>query len=78
MSTMITEVYNAFRKAGVPEEEAQAAAEALSNETSATKADISNLDKKLYGIESDMKVIKWTQGLIIAILVIPFLKEFIK
>ena len=77
MSTMITEVYNAFRKAGVPESEAQAAAEALSNETSATKADITNLDKKLYTIESDMKIIKWTQGLIIAILVIPFLKEII-
>jgi len=28
---MIIEVYNAFRKAGVPEQEAQDAAEALSN-----------------------------------------------
>jgi len=40
MSTMITEVYNAFRKAGVPEKEAQDAAEALSNETTATKSDV--------------------------------------
>ena len=30
MSTMISEVYSAFRKAGVPEDDAKAAAEALS------------------------------------------------
>jgi len=31
MATMITEVYKAFQKAGIPDADAQAAAEALSN-----------------------------------------------
>ena len=37
MTTMISEVYSAFKTAGVPEQEAQQAAEALSAENLATK-----------------------------------------
>ena len=62
MSTMITEVYNAFRKAGVPEKEAQDAAEALSNETTATKSDIEKLDKNLIQINGEIKILKWMIG----------------
>lgn len=40
---MISEVYDAFRAAGVPDDKARAAAEALSSENLATKADISEL-----------------------------------
>ena len=40
MSTMISEVYDAFLSAGVPDDKARAAAEALSSENLATKADI--------------------------------------
>ncbi len=43
MSTMISEVYDAFRAAGVPDDKARAAAEALSSENLATKADINEL-----------------------------------
>ncbi len=75
MSTMITEVYNAFRKAGVPEKEAQDAAEALSNETTATKSDIEILDKKMIEIVGEIKILKWMIGLVIAINVMPLLKE---
>ena len=43
MSTRISEVYDAFRAAGVPDDKARAAAEALSSENLATKADINEL-----------------------------------
>ena len=77
MSTMITEVYNAFRKMGVPEKEAQDAAEALSNETTATKSDIESLDKKMIEIAGEIKILKWMIGLVIAINVIPLLKALL-
>ena len=69
MSTMISEFYSAFRKAGVPEEDAKAAAEALSSESLATKDDIRKLDKEL-------TVIKWMIGLVIVVEVMPLLKGF--
>lgn len=69
MSTMISEVYDAFRSAGVPEDKARAAAEALSEDQLATKADIVKLEKELL-------VIKWMLGFIIVAVVIPLLKPF--
>ena len=77
MSTMIIEVYNAFRKAGVPEKEAQDAAEALSNETTATKADIQVVERKMIEINGEIKIIKWMIGLVIVIDAIPFLKNIV-
>ena len=76
MSTMIVEVYNAFRKAGVPEKEAQDAA-ALSNETTATKADIQIVERKMIEINGEIKIIKWMIGLVIVIDAIPFLKNIV-
>ena len=61
MSTMIVEVYNAFRKAGVPEKEAQDAAEALSNETTATSADIQVVERKMIEINGEIKIIRIKQ-----------------
>ena len=43
MTTMISEVYSAFRTAGVPEGEARKAAEALSAENLATKNDMADV-----------------------------------
>jgi hypothetical protein len=74
---MIVEVYNAFRKAGVPEKEAQDAAEALSNETTATKSDIGQLEKQIIEENGEIKVIKWMIGLVIIINFLPFLKEIL-
>lgn len=75
---MITEVFNAFRKAGVPEKEAQdAAAESLSNETTATKSDVEKLDKKMIEIAGEIKILKWIIGLVIAINVVPLLKDIL-
>ena len=64
MTTMISEVYNAFLKAGVPEQDAREAAEALSAENLATKNDIARLDKK-------MAIMQWMLGIIIAAQVLP-------
>ena len=69
MSTMISEVYDAFRSAGVPEDKARAAAEALSEDQLATKADIVKLEKELL-------VIKWMLGPVIVAVVIPLIKPF--
>jgi hypothetical protein len=69
MATMISELYDAFRSAGVPEDKARAAAEALSEEQIATKTDIAKLEKELL-------VIKWILGLVIVAVVIPLLKPF--
>ena len=70
MSTMISEVYSAFRKAGVPEDDARAAAEALSAESLATKDDIRKLDKEL-------TIIKWMLGLVIVVEILPLLKNIL-
>ncbi|MFU1907767.1 hypothetical protein ACLQ81_17085, partial [Bordetella avium] len=43
MTIMISEVYEAFRAAGVPEDKARKAAEAMSAETLATKTDVAIL-----------------------------------
>ena len=45
MATMITEVYEAFRKVGIPDPEAKQAAEALSAENVSTKADINAAER---------------------------------
>ena len=65
---MISEVYSAFRKAGVPEDDAKAAAEPLSSESLATKDDIRKSDKEL-------TIIKWMLGLVIVVEIMPILKN---
>ena len=47
MTIMISEVYNAFLKAGTPETEARKAAEALSAENLSTKDGVADSEKKL-------------------------------
>lgn len=66
MTTMISEVYSAFRTAGVPEEEARKAAEALSAENLATKNDIADVKREL-------TVVKWMLDIVIAAQVLPLL-----
>ena len=63
---MISEVYNAFRAAGVPEEEARKAAEALSAERLAPGSDIVDVKREL-------TVVKWLLGVVIAAQVLPLL-----
>ncbi|MCY4488856.1 MAG: integrase [Deltaproteobacteria bacterium] len=69
MSMMITELYDALRAAGAPEEKARAAAQALSEESLATKADIARLERELL-------VVKWMTGGIVAGVVSLLLRSF--
>lgn len=70
MATMISEVYAAFRAAGVDEEHSRKAAEALSNESLATKADIVRIERELL-------VIKWMLGVVVVATVIPLFKPLL-
>ncbi len=70
MATMISEVYAAFRAAGVDEEHARKAAEALSNEALATKADVGRIERELL-------VIKRMLGVVVAATAIPLLKPLL-
>jgi hypothetical protein len=67
MAIMISEVYEAFRIVGVPEDSARKAAEALSAENLATKSDINAIQKELL-------VLKWMLAVVVAATVLPLLK----
>jgi hypothetical protein len=69
MSTMVYEVFDAFRSVGVPEEKARRAAEAMSNETIATKSDIASL-------KLDTAVLKWMIGFNLAFTMAMLWKVF--
>ena len=58
MTTMIFEVFEAFRAAGVPEDKAREAAEALSAENPATKSDINDLKSDVNDLKSDVSDLK--------------------
>ncbi len=73
---MISEVYDAFRSAGVPEEKARKAAEALSSDAVAPKGDMLKLDKEMAAMRIDIVVLKWMVGLVIALAVANFGKQF--
>jgi hypothetical protein len=66
VSTMVAELYDALRKAGVDENTARAAAEAVigRQDDVATKADIAVLRSELRHEMADLKVelIKWNVG----------------
>ena len=68
MTTMISEVYSAFRTAGVPEEEARKVAEALSAKRLALGSDIVDVKREL-------TVVKWLLGIVIAAQVLPLLRS---
>ncbi len=71
---MISEVYQAFREAGVTEEKARAAAEAVHAEQLATKADIVAVRADIARPEKELLVIKWMLGLVIVAVIIPVIR----
>jgi hypothetical protein len=77
MAMMISEVFEAFQAAGVPNDKARAAAEAISSETIATKGDISRLEKEFEIVKGELKLIKWMLALVIVVTVMPFLKALL-
>jgi hypothetical protein len=65
MSTMNSEIYSALIEAGASEEKAKAAA-----------VSVTDYEKDINEVKSDLKVIKWGIGLIIAAEVLPLMKSF--
>ena len=65
----MTELYDALRSAGAPEEKARAAAQAMSEESLATKTDVARLERELL-------VVKWMSSVIVAGVVSLLLKPF--
>jgi hypothetical protein len=58
MTTMITEVYEAFKAAGVPEDAAKAAASSmLPSEQAATKTDIAQLRAEIYRVAGAQTIV---------------------
>lgn len=69
MTTMISEVYEAFRTAGVPDDKAREAAEALSSENLATKTDVNE-------IKATQRLQSWIIGFNLAFTMAIFWKFF--
>lgn len=74
---MVVELYDALVSAGAPEEKARSAAQAMSEESLATKADIAKLERatradiaklerNIAKVERELSVVKWMTGAIIA------------
>ena len=74
MTTMISEVYRAFVKAGVPEQDAMAAAEALAAENLATKKDIDAVRLDIHRLDKKIAIMQWMLGIVIAAQVLPLLQ----
>ena len=66
---MMTELYDALRSAGAPEEKARAAAQAMSEESLATKTDIARLERELV-------VAKWMSGAVLTGVISLLIKSF--
>ncbi len=66
MTIMISEVYDALTAAGAPEDKARKAAEALTKN-----------DDKLAKVDSDLAVMKWMMGFVLAFQVAIFAKLFL-
>jgi hypothetical protein len=65
MATMISEVYDAFISAGAPEDKARKAAEA-----------IASYENRFSRIETDLVVLKWMTGTILAGVTALVIKTF--
>lgn len=63
---MQIEVFEAFRSVGVPEDKASKAAQALNER-----------DKDVASLKSDMTIMKWMMGLVLAFQIALFAKAFL-
>jgi len=65
MSTMNSEIYAALIEAGSSEEKAKAAA-----------VSVTDYERDIHDVKTELKLIKWGVGLIIAAEVLPLMKIF--
>lgn len=68
MSTVIMEVYDAFRSAGATEEKAQAAAKALAD----YDARFNKIDGSLEALKAEVTSLRWMMGIAIALNIAVF------
>ncbi len=73
MTTMIYEVFDAFRSAGVEESKARAAAEAMAK----YDTEIAGMRGDISGMRGDVALLKWMVGFALALNVAIILKLFI-
>lgn len=66
MTTMVTELYDALREAGASEDKARKAAETLAN-----------YDRQFTEIRTDLTVLKWGQGVTMAMALAILLRVFL-
>ncbi len=66
MSTMISEVYDAFLSVGVPDDKARRAAQALSAENVPTKGDMQEMKGDIQELKAELRLIKWMLGFVLA------------
>lgn len=72
MSTMISEVYDAFVEAGASQEKARRAAEAVANDE--TRFNL--LEQKMTALQGDMTLLKWMLGAVIGGVIATVLKLY--
>lgn len=63
MSTMIIEVYDAFKSAGATEEKATAAAKAIADDDNR----FNKVEAELGSIKGELTALKWMVGIVIAL-----------
>ena len=69
MTTIIKEVYEAFKEVGATDEKAMNIAGTIYKEVTARDVDI-------HEIRSDLKLLKWIGGVLVIAVLIPILKSY--
>ena len=72
MSTMITELYDAFKDAGASEEKSRAAAKAMADYDSR----FNKIDQDMALLKAEIVVLKWMLGFLVAGMVTLLFKAF--
>lgn len=67
MTTMIREVYEALKEAGVTEEKAAAAAEAIEEARDETR--LRAIERDVADVKADIRLMKWMLGFLLALVV---------
>ena len=67
MPVMLSKTYVALVAAGAPEEAASEAAE-----------EIADFERRLSSMQSDIKLIKWTLGFVLACVVVPLIRSLLE
>ncbi len=75
---MIIEVYDALIEAGASAEKAKLASSAIANESLATKDDINALKKDIHKVDKRIVRLEVIMSILLAIQVIPILKDFLQ